>query len=170
VFSPKAAEPQTKAAKSSKSKPTSRCLARAKHQLSHQLVANVPSVRHTIREILTSHEVPSTASWDFSNIPLSPPGRERPAQPLSVRSAQPGVMQPKLAIGPVNDPLEREADVVAERVMQMPDPALSISTGQEKTSRKYAACERETERRCSNRSLAERRSPLARRRRSYMMC
>jgi hypothetical protein len=41
----------------------------------------------------------------------------RPALPL----------QRKLAIGAVNDPLEHEADLVADRVMRMPDPA-SIAT------------------------------------------
>jgi hypothetical protein len=61
----------------------------------------------------------------LGKIPLSPPGRAPRIEPLSVRSAQPGAIQAKLAIGPVDDPLEREADVVADRALQMPDPALS---------------------------------------------
>jgi len=36
-------------------------------------------------------------------------------------------LQRKLAVGAVNDPLEHEADLVADRVMRMPDPA-SIAT------------------------------------------
>lgn len=35
-------------------------------------------------------------------------------------------IQPKVAVGPVDDPFEREADTVAERVMRMPDPAAPV--------------------------------------------
>jgi hypothetical protein len=40
-------------------------------------------------------------------------------------SSAPVALQAKLAIGAVNDPLEREADAVADQVMRMADPALS---------------------------------------------
>ena len=40
-------------------------------------------------------------------------------------SRAPLSIQPKLEIGAVDDPLEREADAVAERVMRIPDPAAS---------------------------------------------
>ena len=41
-------------------------------------------------------------------------------------------VQPRLEIGAVNDPLEREADAVAERVMRMPEPLLpSTASGKE---------------------------------------
>jgi hypothetical protein len=63
---------------------------------------------------------PRVTSWNLGKIPLFPPERTGRAQPLSVRSAQPGLMQPKLAIGDVNDPFEQEADRVAERVMRKP--------------------------------------------------
>lgn len=59
--------------------------------------------------------------WQFANIPL----------------------QPKLAVGRVDDPLEREADQAAERVMQMPDPARSFAPAPPQVSRKCAACEEE---------------------------
>jgi hypothetical protein len=36
------------------------------------------------------------------------------------------LIQPKLTIGEVNDPLEREADAIAEKVVRMPDPALAL--------------------------------------------
>jgi Domain of unknown function (DUF4157)/Heterokaryon incompatibility protein Het-C len=49
-------------------------------------------------------------------------------------------MQPKLFIGAVNDPLEHEADRVADQVMRMPDPALSIAAAPSQVSRK-CACE-----------------------------
>jgi hypothetical protein len=51
--------------------------------------------------------------------------------------------QAKLVVGPVDDPLEREADAVADQVMQTPDPA-SVDLGAPPTlTRKCAACEAE---------------------------
>ncbi len=52
-------------------------------------------------------------------------------------------LQPKLTIGAVNDPLEHEADAVAEQVMRMPDPATTLSASPLRISRKCAACEEE---------------------------
>src|SRR5882757_1365002 len=62
-------------------------------------------------------------SWDFSKIPLLPPGATPP------RSSAPRLpIQAKLKIGAVNDPLEQEADRIAGQVMRM--PGLSIGTPQ----------------------------------------
>ena len=58
-------------------------------------------------------------------------------------SRSPPRLQAKLEIGAVDDPLEREADEVADKVMRMPDPALSLSSTPPKVSRKCAACEEE---------------------------
>ena len=72
--------------------------------------------------------VPSP-SWDFSKIPLFPPGHENRPQrgfPLTTMPLQ-AVIRPKLEIGAVNDPLEAEADQAAERVMRMPEPAAATS-------------------------------------------
>jgi len=77
-------------------------------------------------------------------IPAEPPERPR-------RSATaPFFLQAKLAIGAVDDPLEREADAIADKVMRMPDPALSapglsVSSAPPQISRKCAACEKEEE-------------------------
>lgn len=49
--------------------------------------------------------------------------------------------QAKLKVGAVNDPLEHEADRVADQVMRMPDSALSLSAAPAQVSRKCAACE-----------------------------
>jgi hypothetical protein len=49
-------------------------------------------------------------------------------------------LQPKLVIGAVNDPLERKADVAADRVMHMAEPQLSPS-GLPALRRKCADCE-----------------------------
>jgi len=47
-------------------------------------------------------------------------------------------MQARLAVGPVNDPLEREADNVADQVMRMPESPATVQ-------RKCAACHEEDE-------------------------
>ena len=75
---------------------------------------------------------PPTFSWNIGNIALSVPdddGRTNPynngrAGWVPRRHAQlPWPMQAKLEVGSVDDPLEHEADRVAEQVMRMPDPA-----------------------------------------------
>jgi hypothetical protein len=58
-------------------------------------------------------------------------------------SAPPPRPQPKLTIGAVDDPLEREADAVADAVMGMPYPAPTVSAAPAQVSRKCAACEEE---------------------------
>jgi len=57
-------------------------------------------------------------SWDFNEVPIFPPSQES-------SSALPR-LRPKLDVGAVNDPLEREADRIADQVMSMPDPKLSM--------------------------------------------
>lgn len=52
-------------------------------------------------------------------------------------------LQPKLTIGAVDDPLEREADAVADQVMRMPTPGPAMSASPPRISRKCAACEEE---------------------------
>jgi hypothetical protein len=54
-------------------------------------------------------------------------------------------IQPKLLVGPVDDPLEHEADRIADQVMRMPDPKLSIAAAPRQRSRKCAACEEEAQ-------------------------
>ena len=52
-------------------------------------------------------------------------------------------IQCRLTIGSVNDPLEGEADRVADQVMRMPAPALSAANESPVVRRKCAACEEE---------------------------
>jgi hypothetical protein len=100
-------------------------------------------------------------SWDFSRIPVYPPERTSPARPLPVRGAQLGIMQRKLAVGgPIDDPLEREADDVADRVMRMPEPGPALSTAREGISRKCAECEKEDEEKKLQRKRAETAEPM----------
>ena len=76
------------------------------------------------RENLTDLAAPRRIAWDFGKIPLFPPdqaSRSQASYPL------PGIIQPKLTVGAVNDPLEHEADRVADQVMRMPDPNVSVA-------------------------------------------
>src|SRR4051794_5818068 len=80
-------------------------------------------------ESITDRDAPRGVSWDFSKVPLFPPERASGAQPSFPPAATPirGAIQAKLVVGKSNDPLEQEADRVADHVMRMPDPALAIS-------------------------------------------
>jgi hypothetical protein len=79
---------------------------------------------------LTSQRTGPGVSWDFSKIPVFPPGQPNRLATPSPPSRYPlsGIIQSKLivrsslAVGEANDPLEHEADGVADRVMRMPDP------------------------------------------------
>jgi hypothetical protein len=53
--------------------------------------------------------------------------------------------QAKLVIGPADDSLEHEADVVADQVIRIPDPALSITGAPLQISGKCATCKEEDE-------------------------
>jgi hypothetical protein len=87
-------------------------------------------------------------AWDFSKIPLFPSERtsgefQSPSRFPALHL--PGPIQAKLKVGAVDDPSEHEADLAADQVMRMPDPALSIVPGRTQLSRKCAACEEEEE-------------------------
>jgi hypothetical protein len=59
-------------------------------------------------------------SWDFSKIPVHPPGSaERPQTPRFFARARLPI-QAKLKVDAIDDPLEHEADRVADHVMRMP--------------------------------------------------
>jgi hypothetical protein len=76
------------------------------------------------------------------------------AQRGGATSAAPGPIQAKLNIGAVNDPLEHEADRVANQVMRMPAPDVSVTAAPPQLSRKCAECEEEKLQRKSD-GLAE---------------
>ena len=65
-------------------------------------------------------------------IPFQYPGNQAALRRLSQTTIR---IQPKLEIGAVNDPLEAEADLMADRVMRMTEAPL--------VQRKCAACEEE---------------------------
>jgi hypothetical protein len=71
------------------------------------------------------------SEWDFAKISIFAPGE----QPLSSSLR----LQPKLAIGAMNDPLEQEADRIAEEVMRTPSPELALTSETAKFGRKCGA-------------------------------
>jgi Domain of unknown function (DUF4157) len=70
----------------------------------------------------------ATAPWDFSKIPVFPPeqsNRPHARSPL-VASRPSAAIQPKLVVGQTDDPLEHEADRIANQVMSMPDMGAAV--------------------------------------------
>lgn len=65
-------------------------------------------------------------SWSFGNIQLSATAGQELPPPGRVRAGVP--IQAKLQVGAVDDPLEREADRVADQVMRLPDPTASTNS------------------------------------------
>ena len=82
-------------------------------------------------------------SWDFSKIPVFSRGSEERLQLSPLLPAPRFPIQAKLKIGAVNDPLEHEADRVAEQVMRMPAPGVSAAAAPPQLSCKCAECEEE---------------------------
>ncbi len=78
----------------------------------------------------------------FSKFSALPPHLASQPQPQAAPAAAPlpGGVQAKLVVGSVDDPLEHEADRVADQVMRMPDPALAVSAAPPQVSRKCAEC------------------------------
>lgn len=87
---------------------------------------------------------PPVASCDFSKIPVFPPDRPNGRQPAFLGTAPPlpNVIQPRLIVGAVDDPLEHEADRVADQVMRMPDSQVSAADVPPHIGR-CASCEKE---------------------------
>ena len=70
----------------------------------------------------TARGAMSGVSWNFSRISIFPPGRanepEAPVSPTAMPQHLPRTLQPKLRVGAVDDPLEREADGIADQVVR----------------------------------------------------
>src|SRR6266567_5232348 len=88
-------------------------------------------------------------AWSFGGTPLYP----RSSEKIAGQAAVP--LQRKLAVGSVDDPLEREADEIADRVTRTPEPskaavgfnsvAIRRKCACEGTGKPCAACKDETE-------------------------
>jgi Domain of unknown function (DUF4157) len=122
VFAPKVAKPRTKPPERFTLRPAPR----------HSALTAPPYSRGTIASP-APQRAKNHLSWDFSRIPLFPPDRTN--RPLPI--------QPKLAIGRVNDPLENEADQFADQVLRMPHPMRPVAAVPPQVSRKCAACDEE---------------------------
>jgi hypothetical protein len=172
MFAPKAARPQMKAAADlTNGRAHQRAATLAAHRPGQGLAAR-PNllqrgvgdaatiqdltrwpVHSSTRDIGEQHETNTgrsarnapVVSWDFSGVSAFAPDRaDRPRpSPASAAPRLPHALQAKLIVGQVNDPLEYEADSVADQVMRMADPVFAINASPSRVSRKCAACEEE---------------------------
>ena len=122
MFAPKVAKAQTKPAAS----PTDRLSTRRSLSM-HRQFGN-DHERGAAPENMDAREAPRGLSWDFSRISMSPPDRaDRPQMSSPLRAFRPaGTIRPKLVVGRIDDPLEHEADQVADQVMRPPGPQPSL--------------------------------------------
>jgi hypothetical protein len=101
------------------------------------------SEQATDRRSLSARDSTPGIPWDCSKIPLRPPEQAVGLVPLppvpGPRLAFP--IQRKLKVGAVDDPLEHEADRVAEQVMRAPAPAVPHLSATPHISRKCTECE-----------------------------
>ena len=166
MFAPKVAKPHTKAADSSTSNLARQRSTLVAHRPGHSSAEQALFLQRTIgnqatQRYLTNRLSNSTAkeieqhesevsrvsrkapssSWDFSKIPVFASDRVDRAQARSPHTALPllGSIQPKLAMGQANDPLEHEADRVADQIVRMPDSELSAAPTLTQLSRKREA-------------------------------
>jgi hypothetical protein len=149
MFAPKVAKPQIKAAESSTLvRGRSAAFARPFGVWAREARGD----HEQEAEPTLDREAPRRLDWSLSGISILSPDAPRSVLPLSGLPAP--TLQPKLAIGSVDDPLEHEADRVADQVMRMPDSALSISPGSPQLSRKCAECEEEDQKKLQMKSTA----------------
>ncbi len=85
--------------------------------------------------LLGSRNIPSYPPERMGGSALAPPVLAPPS----------GVIQRKLAVGSTDDPLEHEADRIADHVMRMPVPGVAATPTPPRISRKCAECEEEQE-------------------------
>jgi Domain of unknown function (DUF4157) len=170
MFAPKDAKPRTEAATTSTSNLLRLGSAFLTHRVGHASIEPALSLQPTIGNPLTLRllgqrasrsgnqpgvdnerkpvsdtvlQAPHGVAWNLSKIPLFPPDRTNQLQASSASAApsQTDIIQPKIAVGPVDDPLEREADRLADQVMRVPDAGVSASAASLQISRKCVACE-----------------------------
>ncbi len=147
MFAPKVAKPQTKADASPTRNVEPQRSAPPAQRVS-RLTGAKPGgdqEREANSEITAAREATHGVAWDISGIALFPPERAGRLQPSHALNATPlpAAIQAKLVVGSVDDPLEHEADRVADQVMRMPEPDLPIGASPPQMSRKCAAYEGE---------------------------
>jgi hypothetical protein len=98
-------------------------------------VPKAPAVLHEGKNAAAPRAVLKVPAFDFAKLPLYPGApTPRPAaagHATPVRAA-PLPLQAKLEVGAVDDPLEKEADLVADRIVRAPEgapPVLQAAAG-----------------------------------------
>src|SRR5215469_3403043 len=134
MFAPKVAKPMGKAAGSSTGSLTFSQSMRVQDRAGHNPTGRACGGQMIAPEVSRTS---SGAAWDFSKIRVFPADWV----PSHDRDALPEIIQPKLAIGRVDDPLELEADRIADQVMRMVEPSVPRAARVPQVSRKCAACE-----------------------------
>ena len=147
MFAPPVTKAYSKTAAASSNSPGHQLLKPVANRSRHCVIdqTNTPDYDQDRHEAGPAGRDAPSASWDFGKLPIFSPDRLSWFQTRSPLAELPmrGVIQPKLVVGAIDDPLEREADAVADQVMRMPDPALSITHAPPQINRKCAACEEE---------------------------
>jgi hypothetical protein len=132
MFAPPVAKPTTKPAELQRATVSAQ-------RPSHSAVEQV----HMLQPSIAIQAQQAGPSWDFAKIPVFPWGGAERFRPSPLFPAARLPIQAKLEIGAVDDPLEHEADRVAEQVMRMPDPGVSIAAAPSRVNPKCAQCEEE---------------------------
>jgi hypothetical protein len=88
-------------------------------------------------------------SWDFSKIPVHPQGSAGRRQTPRFFAAARLPIQAKLKVGAIDDPLEHEADRVADHVMRMPAPEVVATSALPQITRKAAGESFMLQRKCA---------------------
>lgn len=117
MLAPKVAKAQTKAAEAEPGKQMPYHSTLATRPLCHGLFDPAQMLRRTTPD---QSDAVSPVAPDFSSIPVFPPQHSSRAEPQSSFAAAPFPHQASanLPVGAVNDPLEREASMIAERAIR----------------------------------------------------
>ncbi|MGQ0445565.1 MAG: eCIS core domain-containing protein [Beijerinckiaceae bacterium] len=141
MFAPPVAKPQAKAAKPQRATAAAK---RPSQAAGEQAQLPQGSVEDPEMERLLARRADARDPGKISNAifraPLTPEQRAY----FELRTAGPRLpIQAKLKVGAGNDPLEHEADRIADQVMRMPAPGAAPTSAPQQVSRKCAECEEE---------------------------
>jgi hypothetical protein len=119
----------------------------APHRLTPESGRDNSGEQKVVKDATSAETAPRGVAWDFSKIPSFHPQRANRPEPSFRRAATliPGALQAKLVVGRANDPLEQEADRVADQVMCTPRPDLSVTSSPRQVNRKCGPCEEEAQ-------------------------
>jgi hypothetical protein len=107
-----------------------------------------------ISEASKDEFTPPKVAWNLGSMTLSAPScGDRPPDDGHPRASTKAAklswpIQAKLEVGAVEDPLEREADRVAEQVMRMPEPLATAGFASEAVSSRLTSSGRAVQRKC----------------------